>query len=548
MLIVGGVAMSLKPKPPRPMPPEVAAWGAKHLDDDDPYKLIGDLLYEDYHDEDFADLYHKEGKPAHSPVLLALVLVFQALENLPDRKAARMVEVRDDWKYALHLPFDTDGFDASVLCDFRKRLLVHSAEARIFDQVLIQMQALGLLTPHGIQHSDSLSLYSRARDLGRLELVFETMRYTLRALLKADAEWLRAAIPTEWATRYRHHCRAERQSDEERALLTNVIGDDGQHLLDLVDAADAPEGIKDAHLVSVLRTIWHQQFETIDSHVQFRSNHGIGGGERIETPYDDEARWSEKRGKGWVGYKLQVSETEDADKPHLICDIAVTEATKPDSVALADIQARQQQRQLVPRERYVDSGYVGGNTIAASRLLGEDLLGPLRRGSSPQQRLPDGLTHADFQVDWDAKQVTCPQGHTTVIFPAGKLHDYQATFAAKICRDCPLRPRCCAGTKEGRSLRFGAYYPETVAARERQETQAFKEAYKQHRPEVEGCLSALVRGHGIRLCHYIGQAKNYLRALFVGVAVNLARAAAWRAGKRHRPKRLGLALAEAASG
>jgi hypothetical protein len=40
--------MSLKPQPPRPMPPEIAAWGAKHLADDDPYKLIGDLLYEDY--------------------------------------------------------------------------------------------------------------------------------------------------------------------------------------------------------------------------------------------------------------------------------------------------------------------------------------------------------------------------------------------------------------------------------------------------------------------------------------------------------------------
>jgi transposase len=153
---------------------------------------------------------------------------------------------------------------------------------------------------------------------------------------------------------------------------------------------------------------------------------------------------------------------------------------------------------VLPKERYVDSGYVGGNTIAASRLLGEDLVGPLRRGSSPQQRQKDGLTHADFHVDWDAKQVMCPQGHTTLIFPAGKLNDYQATFAAKLCRDCPLRPRCCAGTKEGRSLRFGAYYPETVAARERQETAVFKEAYKQHRPEVEGCLSALVRGQGIR--------------------------------------------------
>jgi transposase len=211
--------MSLKPQPPRAMRPELAAWGANHLDDDDPYKLIGDLLYEDYRDEDFADLYHKEGRPALSPVLVALVLVLQALENLPDRKAADAVKCNLKWKYALHLSLDDHGFDASVLCDFRKRLLIHSAEARVFDQILTQMVALGLLTPHGIQHTDSLSLLSRARDLGRLELVFETMRYTLRSLLKADATWLRSVIPTEWTTRYRHHCRAERQSDDERANL-----------------------------------------------------------------------------------------------------------------------------------------------------------------------------------------------------------------------------------------------------------------------------------------------------------------------------------------
>lgn len=127
-------------------------------------------------------------------------------------------------------------------------------------------------------------------------------------------------------------------------------------------------------------------------------------------------------------------------------------------------------------------------------MLEENLIGPLKRGTSPQQRQPDGLTHADFTIDFEGKQVTCPQSHTTVIFTAGKRNDFQATFSIKVCRDCPLRPRCCAGTKEGRSLKFGAHYKETLAARERQQTQAFKDAYKQHRSGIEGCLSGLVRG------------------------------------------------------
>jgi transposase len=307
--------MSLKPQPPRPMPPEMAAWGARHLADNDPYKLIGDTLYEQYHDEDFADLYHPEGKPGLSPVLLSFVTVFQALENLPDRKAAEAVEINLKWKYALHLSFDADGFDSSVLCEFRKRLIVHSAEARVFDVVLAQMKALGLVKTRGTQRTDALALFSRARDLGRLELVFETMRCALYVLFKADADWLRSIIPVEWVTRYRHHCRAERQSDAERAALTLRIGDDGQWLLERLAADDAPEGLKDHQAVGILRLVWEQHFERVDGTMQFRKPGAYAGKGRIQTPYDVEARWSEKRGKGWIGYKLQVSETEDADKP-----------------------------------------------------------------------------------------------------------------------------------------------------------------------------------------------------------------------------------------
>jgi transposase len=538
--------MCLKPQPPRPMPPEMAAWGAKHLTDDDPYKLIGDQLYEDYHDEDFADLYHKEGKPALSPVLLAFVTVFQNLDNLSDRKAAEAVEINLKWKYALHLPIDADGFDSSVLCEFRKRLLTHNAEARVFDRVLTQLKARGLVKTRGTQRTDSLALFSRARDLGRLELVFETMREVLRDLLKADAAWVRASIPAEWVARYRKHCRDERQSDAERAALTLVIGDDGQWLLDRLEAAAAPDGLKDLYMVGVLRTVWAQHFEPVDGKMQFRKPGEYDGKERIQTPYDVGARWSEKGGKGWIGYKLQVTETDDTDKPHLITDIAVTPSVEDDRSALPEIQERQQQRGVLPGERYVDKGYTSGPNLASSATYGEELLGPLAAPSTPQSRMEAGITNDQFRADFAQRTVSCPGGHTARLKRQGK-QGWRAQFAAATCTACPLRPRCCSG-KAGRGLTFRDEYERLLAARIRQQTEVFKVAYKQHRPGVEGCLSVLVRGHSIRLCRYAGQAKNHLRSLFVGVAVNLARAAAWLARRRHRPKRQGLALGTVPSG
>jgi transposase len=71
------------------IPEATAALVAGLFDDGEVYQFIGDVLFDQFRDEDFVDLYPKGGQPGLSPVLLAFVTVFQYLENLPDRKAAR---------------------------------------------------------------------------------------------------------------------------------------------------------------------------------------------------------------------------------------------------------------------------------------------------------------------------------------------------------------------------------------------------------------------------------------------------------------------------
>lgn len=545
--------MSLKPQLPRPIPPEIAAWGAQHLSDASAYKLIGDTLYTEYHDEEFADLYHREGKPALSPVLLAFVTVFQCLENLSDRAAANAVRVRLDWKYARHLPLADAGFDSSVLCEFRQRLIAHNAEGRVFEQVLGQMQTLGLLKQRGAQRSDSLALLMQARHLGRIELVFEPVRVALRALLRADADWTRAILPAEWVERYRRHCRAERMNDAERAALALVVGDDGAWLLERLQQDDTPANLGDLPAIGILRTVWEQQFIQVDNRWQLKQAGGRYNGEaRIQTPYDAEARYSEKRNHGWEGYKLQVSETTDAEMPHLITAIEVTRSVTDDRTALAEIATRQKARGVAPETRYVDAGFMSGPTLATADARDEDLIGPIREASSPQSRMEAGLTHKDFQIDIEQRTAICPAGHhgTAKIFVGKQDRGDKGitfTFQKTHCRACPLKERCITGKGEQRFLVVREHYERVQQARERQHTEAFNCDYHKHRPGIEGCLSALIRGQGIRRCRYAGQAKNQVRALFIGAAVNLQRAARWRAGIRHRPRRQGLQLAATAA-
>ncbi len=64
-----------------------------------------------FNDEDFAGLFPATGQPALTPWRLALVSVFQFLENLTDRQAADAVRGRMDWKYALGLELEDAGFD-----------------------------------------------------------------------------------------------------------------------------------------------------------------------------------------------------------------------------------------------------------------------------------------------------------------------------------------------------------------------------------------------------------------------------------------------------
>ena len=76
------------------------------------------------------------------------------------------------------------------------------------------------------------------------------------------------------------------------------------------------------------------------------------------------------------------------------------------------------------------------------------------------------------------------------------------------------------------------HYELMQQARTRQKTETFKQDYAQHRSGVEGSLSALVRGNGLRVGRYIGQKKRNLQSLFTGCAANLQRTSRWLARKR----------------
>src|SRR5215470_8080344 len=111
--------MSLKPEPIPPVPEETARVARAAFPRGNVIIQMRDGLGTIYTDGLFADLFPTHGQPAEAPWRLALVTVFQFMENLTDRQAADAVRRCLDWKDALSLELTDAGFDHTVLSEFR---------------------------------------------------------------------------------------------------------------------------------------------------------------------------------------------------------------------------------------------------------------------------------------------------------------------------------------------------------------------------------------------------------------------------------------------
>ncbi len=120
--------MSLRPETRTEVPSSTAAVARAAFPRGNPYLRLRDALGTVFSDAQFAPLFPSRGQPAEVPWRLALVTVLQFAENLSDRRAAEAVRGRIDWKYLLGLELADPGFDASVLSEFRTRLVTGGAE------------------------------------------------------------------------------------------------------------------------------------------------------------------------------------------------------------------------------------------------------------------------------------------------------------------------------------------------------------------------------------------------------------------------------------
>jgi transposase len=560
--------MSVQPMPwPEPAPEVAVAVRAAYRRREPPLPVVvRDRLGELFPDAEFAPGFGVRGRPGWSPGRLALVTVLQMVENLTDRQAADAARDKISWKYALGLGLEDEGFDPSVLCEFRARVVAHGLEQRVLDLLLDALAERDLVGAGGRQRTDSTHVIGAVRDLNRLELAGESVRAAVEALAVAAPGWLPTVIDiADWGRRYGARVDTWRLpgSQTKRAELATAYGTDAVALLRAVYTADtAPPWLAELPAVDVLRRVLVQNY-LITTDAQGREvvrareadTDGLPPGRvRLSSPYDLDARWAAKGDDlYWNGYKVHVTETcdppdptpADADpagrdpagrdlvgreRPNIITGVATTDATVPDAAMTEHIHTALAERNLLPAKHYLDSGYPSAALVADSlRRWGVSLVTPLLADQSPQARAGAGYDRAGFTIDFDTHQAVCPQGQTSSWWNPVTQRGTDAIvikFAAATCRGCPVRDQCTrsASTSIGRQLTVPPreVHHAQLTARAAQDTPDWQADYAR-RAGVEGTIRQAVAVTGTRRARYRGLPKTRLEHVHSAVALNLIR-------------------------
>jgi transposase len=493
-----------------------------------------------YADEQFQDLFPERGQPAESPALLAFVVVLQFAEGLTDRQAADAVRARIDWKYALGLDLTDPGFHYSILSEFRARLVAEGAEARLLNLLLERFKQRSLLKAGGRQRTDSTHVLAAIRQLNRLELVGETMRWALNDLAQVAPDWLRGLAAEDWFERYGRRFDSFHlpNTRDKRHALAQQIGRDGYQLMTRAFAPEVPEAVRGAPALEILRRIWVQQFyldaSDPEPKLRMREPKDLPAAEqRIRSPYDLDARYARHNEFEWVGYRTHLTETCDPEAPlHLITQVETVLAPVQDVEVSATIQADLTAQGLKPKEHYVDAAYLSANLLVqAKREDGIEMIGPITKlqDVSWQAKAKTGYDLSHFQIEWEAQRVVCPQGQASTKW-IENVKDrtgnavIHVVFPTAICQACSARALCTRSQSAGRhmQLRPQAQHEALQQARAEQATEGFAEKYRP-RLGIEGTISQAVRAFELRKTRYLGLAKTHLQGVALAAGINLHR-------------------------
>jgi hypothetical protein len=382
-------------------------------------------------------------------------------------------------------------FQLRTMYNFRQRVVEHLNETgenlieKAFEQITDeQVKAYQVKT--GKLRMDSTQIASNICETTRLCLLVEVLQRTHRILEKPDQERYAEAFEPYLkgqAGQYAYRVKP----GESGAHLERI----GQLMYQLVDELADKYGEERSY--QILKRVFGEHF-VLDPQVGLRSKAGPElKASSLQSPDDEEASYRQKRGKDYVGYVANVTETCDPENElQLVMKVQVEPNTSEDAHMLAEALPELKERTEVD-ELHTDGGYSSEDVDDALTEMKVDLVQTAIKGAKPD---PDTLGLEDFK--WEIsdqgkpESVTCPNGVTAQVIAGRSQERYLAYFNLEKCEGCPFTADCPAKPlkrRPKRALRFSA--KQQHVARRRQLSAQARESGQNLRAAVEATVRSV---------------------------------------------------------
>jgi transposase len=464
------------------------------------------LVREDW----FAKLYSRRGRPSVPPALLCKVLLLMFHDNVSDRQAEERARFDLRWKAALNLGIGETGFDATSLCRFRARLVLHEQERQVLVETVKAAKEYGLIDAEVAAVVDSTPVLGA----GAVQDTYNLLRSAVRKVLKAVRNRPEVGQRLQELLHrndYDEHGKPEidwEDPEARRQLLNEFVIDARTVLAETVDLDLDGAGQAAREL---LAAVTEQDVETQpDGSVSLKD--GVAR-DRVISTTDPEMRHGRKSSKGrFDGYKAHVLEEMQAE---IITGVAVTAGNVPDAEPLPELLDQSDEAGVTVTEATGDTAYGSGDSRAKMAGRKVKLIAPV-----PPEIKGEVFPKSAFQIDLQSRTCRCPAGHVVKMTGLRKKDKAGSFSFGSLCQDCPLRAQC-TKSKQGRMVTVHRHEALLQQGRAEQQTETFKAAYRK-RPMVERKIAELVQ-HGMRQARYLGKAKVLLQLAWTAAAVNLKR-------------------------
>lgn len=520
-------------------------------------------------DEDYAPLYKDSprGRPSIPPSMVVLAMLLEYHDDCSDFEAEQRMRFDLRWKHALGIGLEDEGFDATVLCRFRRKLLDRALERSLFERLVNAAREAGLITKDATQLLDSSHVLGAAGARDTYTLIRGAVRKLLRSLGYAPT---RRAGLSERLWWYMDPSAPEKpeidwSDPEERAAHLKEIVSEAREVLSLADRPAATPAANEA--AALLEKIVSDDVEEGPPSPPKRKGRPpkkekeepgrSASGERDAPPADDGPRLRQgvakdrvlsvvdprmrvghkSKRQAWAGYKVHMAEEPESE---LITEVGVRPANEYDADAAPDLLRRQRESVgLRPGELLCDGAYGSADVRSELGKLGVKVVAKLRPLTDTKHFRKD-----EFEIDLSANDgegsVTCPAGATTTDYRMARDGWYRPVklfrFPREVCDGCELKELCLGGPNgrvenpvripPGRQVQLH-YHEEVLGeARAEQRTAQQKKALREKlrpRAKVERKISEVLRLHGLRRGRYFGQQKTDLQAVMTAGMVNAKR-------------------------